>query len=197
MSDVHDLRSLLRSLCEETYGETVTVSDLLNAVGRRAYGPVLALLGLIAVSPLTLVPGANSLVALIILIFAVQMALGQPAPWIPRKLLKVQFPRRLMVKAVDAAEPYVGWVDWILRPRFTFLTHVPFVQVVALICVAAALITLPLSFIPLGPVIPSLAVLVLGLAITAQDGLMVGVGVVSMIAACALLMRVWEALPFG
>ena len=69
MAQVRNLRTLLQSLCSQTDGETVSVGDLLNAVGRRSYGPVLLLLGFIAISPLTIIPGANVLVALITLIF--------------------------------------------------------------------------------------------------------------------------------
>ena len=43
MSQVNNLCSLLRSLKDRTEGETVTIADLLNAVGRRSYGPVLLL----------------------------------------------------------------------------------------------------------------------------------------------------------
>ena len=85
MSKVRNLRTLLQSLCNETEGETVTVGDLLNAVGRRSYGPVILLLGFIAISPLTIIPGANVLVALVTLIFAVQMVIGRQYPWVPKR----------------------------------------------------------------------------------------------------------------
>ena len=78
MTKVRNLRTLLQSLCSETDGETVSVGDLLNAVGRRAYGPVLLLLGFISISPLTIIPGASVLMALITLIFAIQMVIGRP-----------------------------------------------------------------------------------------------------------------------
>ncbi|MEL7040388.1 MAG: exopolysaccharide biosynthesis protein [Pseudomonadota bacterium] len=196
MAQVRNLSTLLQSLCSETQGETVTISDLLDAVGRRAYGPVLLLLGFIAISPLTLIPGANSLVAIITLIFAIQMALGRPYPWLPRKALAFSFPRKHMVDGVALADKYVVQVDRFLKPRLTFLTRSPFVQIVALACVGAALVTLPLSFVPLGPVIPSFAVLLFGLAITARDGVVLVLAVASLVGAGYVLTRVWTALPF-
>lgn len=196
MSDVHNLGSLLDSLCEETSGDRVSVGDLLNAVGRRSYGPVLALLGFIAISPLTIIPGANSLVAIVILIFAVQMVFGRNYPWLPRRALEFDFPREKMVQGVKAAQPYVGWVDRFLKPRLVFLTRSPFVQIIAAACVGAALVTIPLSFIPLGPVIPSLTVLLFGLAVTARDGFVLVLAGATLFGACYVLARVWEALPF-
>ncbi|MDG1827514.1 MAG: exopolysaccharide biosynthesis protein [Henriciella sp.] len=196
MSSVNDLGSLLDSLCEETSGDRVSVSDLLNAVGRRSYGPVLALLGFVAISPLTIIPGANSLVAIVILIFAVQMVFGRPYPWLPKRALEFDFPREKMVEGVGAARPYVRWIDRFLKPRLMFLTRSPFVQLVAVACVAAALVTIPLSFVPLGPVIPSLTVLLFGLAITARDGFVLVIAGSTLCGACYVLFKVWAVLPF-
>lgn len=196
MAKVRNLRTLLQSLCSETDGEHVSVGDLLNAVGRRAYGPVLLLLGFISISPLTIIPGASVLMALVTLIFAVQIVIGRPYPWIPKKALEFKFPRKYMVQGVAVADKYVVQVDRFLKPRLTFLTNAPFVQLVALACVGAALVTLPLSFVPLGPLIPSLAVLLFGLAITARDGFVLVLAGASFAGACYILMRVWAVLPF-
>lgn len=196
MSQVRNLRTLLQSLCSETDGETVSVGDLLNAVGRRSYGPVLLLLGFISISPLTIIPGASVLMAVITLIFAIQIVIGRPYPWIPKKALAFQFPRKYLIQGVAVADKYVAQVDRFLKPRLVFLTNSPFVQLVALACVGAALVTLPLSFVPLGPLIPSLAVLLFGLAITARDGFVLVLAGASFGGACYLLIRVWAILPF-
>ena len=196
MAEVRNLRTLLNSLCSETKGETVSVEDLLNAVGRRSYGPVLLVLGFVAVSPLTLIPGANSLVAMVTLIFAIQIVIGRAYPWLPRKALEFSFPRKHLVAGVAEMEKHAHTVDQLLRPRLIFLTNPPFVQIVALACVAAALVTIPLSFVPLGPVLPSLAVLFFGLALTARDGFVLLLAGTARGAATIVMIRVWNVLPF-
>ncbi|MEO1641908.1 MAG: exopolysaccharide biosynthesis protein [Pseudomonadota bacterium] len=196
MAEVHNLQSLLRSLCSETSGERVSVGDLLNAVGRRSYGPVILLLGFVAISPLTLVPGANSLVALIILIFALQMVIGRDYPWLPRRALEFSFPRKYLISGAEKLDKHAHTVDQLLKPRLIFLTRAPFVQLVALALVAAALVTFPLSFIPLGPVLPSLTVLFFGLAISARDGILLVFAGATLTGAVILMMRAWTALPF-
>lgn len=196
MTKVRNLRTLLQSLCSETEGDSVSVADLLNAVGRRSYGPVILLLGFIAISPLTIIPGTSVLVALVTLIFTLQMVFGRPYPWIPKKALEFSFPRKHMVAGVAMADKYVVQVDRFLKPRLGFLTRPPFVNLVALACVGAALVTLPLSFIPFGPVIPSLAILLFGLAITARDGFIIILAGASLAGACYVLVRVWAVLPF-
>ena len=96
MAQVRNLRTLLQSLCSQTDGESVSVGDLLNAVGRRSYGPVLLLLGFIAISPLTIIPGASVLMAVVTLIFAIHIVIGRPYPWIPKKALEFRNPRKYM-----------------------------------------------------------------------------------------------------
>lgn len=189
---VTNLRSLMRSLVLNTEGEDVSVRELLHAVGRRAHGPVLLLLGFIAVSPLTIIPGANWFVATLTLIFALQIVIGRKFPWMPKSALDFRFKRSLLVKGAGAGEKYAHMVDALVKPRLTFLTATPFVQVVALICVMAALITYPLGLVPFGPLLPGLTVLLFGLALTARDGAVVLLAAGTFVGASML---VWRMLP--
>lgn len=167
---VTNLRTMMRSLVLNTDGEEVTVAELLQAIGRRAHGPVFLLLGFIAVSPLTIIPGANWFVATVILAFALQIVFGLRHPWLPGGVTKFKFKRDLLVRGVASGERYAHMVDALVKPRLTFLTDAPFIQIVALLCVCAALITYPLGLVPLGPLLPGLTVLLFGLALTARDG---------------------------
>ena len=167
---VTNLRTMMRSLVLNTEGEDVTVAELLQPIGRRAHGPVFLLLGFIAVSPLTIIPGANWFVATVILVFALQVVFGFRHPWLPKGVTEFKFKRDHLVQGVAAGERYAHMIDALVKPRLTFLTEPPFIQIVAVICVLAALITYPLGLVPLGPLLPSLTVLLFGLALTARDG---------------------------
>lgn len=201
MAKVKNLSSLLHSLETQTEGETVTVHSMLNAVGRRSYGPILLLLGFIAVSPLTIIPGATWLVAILTLLIAGQILLGRKFPWIPSRFLEIEFPRSALLQGIRIADPYVCQVDRFLKPRLAFLTAPFFAPFVALICIAAALLTIPLGLVPFGPVLPGLTVLFFGLALTARDGFMLILAIAGLAAACWLLYRLWSriglALPWA
>jgi len=186
---VTNLRSLLKSLVLNTEGESVTVGELLKAVGRRAYGPVLLVLGFIAVSPLTIIPGSNWAMATLTLIFALQILIGRQTPWLPKSALDLKFKREHLVQGVQAGEKYAHMIDALVKPRLVFLTAPPFVQLVALICVIAAAITYPLGLVPFGPLLPSLTVLLLGLALTARDGAAVILAAVNFGAAIYILLQ--------
>ncbi|MFN7056417.1 exopolysaccharide biosynthesis protein [Hyphomonas sp.] len=167
---VTSLRTLMRSLILNTEGQDVSFEELMHAVGRRAHGPVLLLIGFISISPIAAIPGATIVFATLTLIFALQVVAGLPHPWLPRRILDFRFRRDILVRGAVVAERYAHMLDALVKPRLTFLTEAPFIQLVALLCVMAALITYPLSFVPLAPFLPGLTILLFGLALTARDG---------------------------
>lgn len=189
---VTNLRTMLRSLVLNTEGEQVTVGELLHAIGRRAHGPVFLLLGFIAISPLTLLPGTNWLIATVILIFAVQVLIGLHHPWLPRRVLDFAFRREHLVQGVKAMEKYAYMVDALVKPRLTLLTEGLFLKAAALVCILAALITYPLGVVPLGPLLPSLTVMLFGLALTARDGIVLLLALGAFAGATVLM---WHLVP--
>ena len=154
----------------------MTLGELLNAVGRQSYGPLLLIIGLFAISPATIVPGMTWLAAALTLIVAGQMALGLQHMWLPDWALQAKAPRAMVRMGVREARDWSGRIDGLLRPRLAFLTRPPFVNLVALLCIGAALITFPLGLIPLAPLAPGLAVVFFGLGMVARDGLWLGLG---------------------
>lgn len=154
----------------------VRLGALLNAVGRRSYGPLLLVIGLFAVSPITVIPGMTWLAAFLTGIVAGQMALGLPRPWLPKRALETKIPRKLLNVGLHRGRPWAERIDKVLKPRLEFLAAPPFVNLIALICIAAALVTIPLSLIPIAPILPSIAILLFGLGMTAKDGLLLLLG---------------------
>ena len=185
---------LLENIKTCTHGESVSVRQLLNVVGRRAYGPVILLLGFIALSPLTIVPGGNWLVATVIWIIAIQIVLGRPYPWVPKKALDASFPRKYLLSALETGMPWAQKADKITKPRFEFLTDPPFINIVAISCVLAAWITYPLGLIPLGPVLPSLAVLLIGVGLAARDGVFLFVAGAAIAGSVALSIKLADRM---
>jgi hypothetical protein len=168
----------------------IRLGVLLSAVGRRSYGPILLLLGLIAISPLTALPFTTSIVAAITLLVAGQMALGMKRPWLPKQVLDIRVPRKAFFGLLDQARPAADHLDGaILRERWTFMSVPLFVNAVALCVCAAALITFPLSLIPFAPFAPGLAIVIFGLGMTARDGVWLAFAIA--LTATAL----WLAVP--
>lgn len=150
----------------------VTIGEILDIVGRRAYGPLVLIIGLLSVSPASLIPGSTWAFAALTLLIAVQMTFGLKHPWLPKKALAVSLPEKPVMEGLDKARPWTQRLDKVIRPRWTFLAKAPWVSVFALVCVGAALITFPLGFIPFAPLLPGLAIIFVGLGLTARDGVL-------------------------
>lgn len=163
--------------CDPTEGaEKVLVGDLLEQVGRRAYGPLLLVVGLFSISPLSVVPGMTWFAAGLTLLIAVQMLVGLPKPWLPKRALNMQISRRVLVSGINKSRPLAKAIDVLLKPRLGFFSQPPMVNIVALMVIVAALVTFPLGFVPLGPLLPGVAVVLFGLGMSARDGVVLALG---------------------
>lgn len=171
--------------------EALTVGEVVAAIGRRAYGPLLLVIGLFAISPATIVPGMTWLSAAIILLIAGQMALGLKQPWLPQALTKLTVPRDPLLNFLGKVRPRVVRMEegGVLRTRWPLLSNPPLVNVVALSIVAAALVTFPLGLIPFAPLAPGIAVVVFGVGMTARDGVWLLAGL------AAFAATLWLAYP--
>lgn len=183
---VRDFSSLLdvieSKVDEDGQRTTITVREVFEVIGRRAYGPLLLLIGLIAISPVTMIPGSTWAFAALTLVIALQLALHKDTPWMPPGVLAIRLPEAPLAGFIAAARPTARLLDRFVRPRLEFFADAPWVIGVALLIALAALITFPLGLIPLAPLAPGLAIVVFGLGLTARDGLLLAAGAAIMAA---------------
>jgi Uncharacterized ABC-type transport system, permease components len=187
---LHEVLDELVEAVSDAAHEKVRVGALVSAVGRRTYGPLLLVVGLFAISPATIVPLMTSFTSVVILAIALQMAAGLRRPWLPKSMLDIEIPRLAMLGFFEKLRPAVDRLDgaW-LRPRLTFLTKPPLVNLVALCVAGAALITIPLSLIPFAPLAPGLAIVLFGVGMTARDGLWLALGLMATVGSALFWMK--------
>jgi hypothetical protein len=173
-----DLEGLLDELdrCAGDNGPRVSVEQIMDAVGRRSFGPLLLLTGLLGMTPVSAIPGAPSTVAVVILLVAGQLLFGRDSFWLPRFLLKLKVPADKLGKTVKVARKPARVVDKLVKPRMTFLAGGVADRLVALVCVILALMTPPLELLPFVAFFPSAAIAFFGLGLVARDGLLVMIG---------------------
>jgi hypothetical protein len=160
--------------------DAILLGDILDIIGRQAYGPLLLIIGIMSVSPLAMLPGSTWAFAVLTLLVATQMALHKKRPWLPESALKFSFPEDRVAGALQKVKPWTKAVDKVVKPRLEFLAHEPWLLVVALLAITAAIITFPLSLIPFAPLIPGIAVILVGLGVTARDGVVLGLAMLVM-----------------
>tara|TARA_R110000850_G_scaffold112512_3_gene226504 strand:- start:885 stop:1484 length:600 start_codon:yes stop_codon:yes gene_type:complete len=174
-SQVDNLEAVMDRVVETAHGrDTVSLDDILDAVGQRSFGPVLLLVGLIVLAPLIGdIPGVPTLCALVVLLFSVQLLLQREHFWLPKWLLNRSVKSSSLNKAVELSRKPARFVDRLVKPRLTFLIrgYIP-ARLVALCSIGIALMMPAMEFIPFSANLAGAVLTFLGLALVARDGVL-------------------------
>jgi hypothetical protein len=187
-SGVHPppLSQLLNAIAADTSRERISIADLLIALQDRALAALLLIFALPNVIPVP--PGTSALLGAPLLFLAAQLAFGM-RPWLPRLIAERSMPRAHFVALITRATPWLARAERLLRPRWSVLSRPPAEYLVGGVCLLLSLIVfLP---IPLGNMLPALAICLLALGILERDGLWVLAGLLGATAGVAL---VWGVL---
>lgn len=148
--------------------ERVEIQHLLEAHGPGGHGTLLMLLAAPCVLP---VPGVGTVLGLGIAALAWAMWRGQTEAALPSRVGRVSMPRLWARRVLALLARIHGAAGQLARPRWTGVaarglrSWIP-----AVVALMALLIVLP---IPFGNVLPSLALLLLGVGLVFLDGLFV------------------------
>jgi hypothetical protein len=170
-----DLEALLGELEEaaKTNGARVSLEEVMDAIGRRSFGPLLLVVGLLGMTPVAAVPGAPTVLAVVTVLIAGQLLFGRKSFWLPKVLLKLSVKSGRMKKTVKVASTPAHAVDRVVKPRLQALTGPVADRLVALMCILLACAVPPLELLPLAAFLPAAAIAAFGLGLVARDGLVV------------------------
>jgi hypothetical protein len=168
---IEDLTDLLEQLGKvESKQGYVCLRDVVDAIGRRAFGPILVMPGLLVMSPAGGVPGMATAGGLVSLFVAVQLLFGRRSVWLPKWLLARRLKRHRYRRSLKAMRRPARAVDRVLRPRMQWAVQKPGLQLVALVAAVVALAMPLLEMLPFADTVPAAALTALGLALIAHDG---------------------------
>lgn len=183
------LSEVLAELAADEAHERISVGDLLAAMRRRAIAALLFVFAFPNILPTP--PGTSAVLGLPLVFLAAQMALGL-RPWLPKFIAKRSMRRQDFAKFTDKASPWIAKAERLLRPRAEAFTGPPFEYVVGGICfVLAVVLLLP---IPLGNMLPALAICVFALGTLERDGVWIIAGVVLSVVSVVVVWGVLFAL---
>jgi hypothetical protein len=163
--------------------DPVSVSDILATTGRRSFGLLLLVPGIIVLSPLSGIPGLPSMFAIIVLLIAVQLLLRRPYVWLPEWLLRRRVPSHRMKQALHVLRPMARLIDRVIRPRLTQLTRGIALYAVAALCVVIAVTMPPLELIPFANSMAGAVLTTFGVALIGHDGVVVIIALALCVAA--------------
>ncbi len=168
-----DLQSFLA--CLERVGnspELVSVRHLIDAIGSRSFGPMILLPGVLAISPLTGIPGIATAIAVFVMLVSAQLLIGRDHFWLPHWVLERNVSRRKLRKSLRLLQKPARWVDKVVKPRLRVLTSRPAHFVTALLCILIAATMPVLDLVPFANTTAGLALTSFALSLIARDGLL-------------------------
>ena len=172
------LESILKQAREAAAGEQVDMKDLVQAFGDRAFGPVMILCSLFLMTPIGIIPGLPAAFGLIVIVFAMQLLFRRKYPWMPELLRKVKISDAALAKTQEKVTPVLRKVDTFIHPRLPWVTSGPMQALTALLAILLSITLVPLGVVPFGVVAPAFIIGLLGLGITARDGVLIIIGFV-------------------
>jgi hypothetical protein len=153
-------------------GEHITVAELMRMFGGRAIGALLFVFGLACLLPLP--PGATTIFGTPLLLLAPQLVIGASVPWLPTGVKARRLSTADLRSGLPKVIPWLRRIEAVSRPRLPILFGPVGERVIGVICtVLAIVLILP---IPLGNILPALAVSALSFSLIQRDGLIAILG---------------------
>lgn len=186
------LSQVLRTLADDASRERISVGDLLQALGDRAIGALLFIFAVPNVLPVP--PGTSSVLGAPLVFLAAQLTFGM-RPWLPGIISRRSMSRADFSAMVARVAPWLERAEKLLRPRFSALALPPVEYGVGLVCLLLAIVlVLP---IPLGNMLPALAISLLALGLLERDGIAICAGMIATVASAVLVSGVMFGLIKG
>jgi hypothetical protein len=186
------LSQILSGIAADPARERVSVGDLLAAMGDRAFGALMLIFALPNLLPTP--PGISGILGVPLVFLAAQLMLGQ-RPWLPKVIANRSMLRVDFSAFMDRAGPWLARVEKLLRPRLGVLVHPPAEYAIGVACLLLAVILiLP---IPLGNILPALAICMFSFGLLEKDGLWAIVGAITTVVSVVIVAGVVFALVKG
>lgn len=165
---VADLIDCLKKIAGEK--GSISVGRIIDGLGTRTYGPMLAVPALLGISPVGAIPTAPTVIAIIVAIFAVQMLVGAHHFWVPDFIEKLRVPSDKLCAASLRLDPVAARLDRWFHGRLKGFASGMWVRIAALVALLLCLTVPPLEFIPFAAAAPLAAIAAIGLAMLVRDG---------------------------
>lgn len=172
----------------------VSIGDVMNEVGTRAFAPIILVPALILVSPLSGIFGLPTIGATLIFLITVQKLIGRENLWLPGVLKRRRVAEAKYLKALGWLRKPCDWIDRRTQKRLTLLVSRPANLVTLLVILAICLIIPALELLPMVTTIFALAISLFAVGLLTRDGLFTLLGYTQVGCSAAL---VWWLVTGG
>jgi hypothetical protein len=178
MSHQIKLTEFLEQLNDKTAGDVITLGEIVNAFKQRGFGPLLLAPALLVLLPFGAIPGIPTVCGLFIFLIGGQLLIGRDHPWLPPRLRNVSFNRDKFKSGLSKVVPFTKRIDSVIGSRLTQFIEPPVSTIVGVLCIILALTMIPLELLPFAAAAPAWAIAFFALGLTANDGLLVIIGLI-------------------
>lgn len=167
------LSTTLEKLIGKLQGQTITLRELMEAIGEQGLLLICAIASLPFLIPVS-IPGVSTVFGAAIILVSLAITLNR-LPWLPAKILDRQMETAKLVPALQKGVAIVSKLDGFIRPRIPALT----MGIIAnringlALMTAGVLLMMPLGFIPFSNTLPGVAILLFSAGIIQRDGVTV------------------------
>ncbi|QTK78897.1 Protein exoD [Agrobacterium tumefaciens] len=167
------LSTTLEKLIGKLKGQTITLRELMEAIGEQGLLLICAIASLPFLIPVS-IPGVSTVFGAAIILVSLAITLNR-LPWLPKKILDRQMETAKLIPALQKGVSIVSKLDGFIRPRLPALTTGAIANRIngLALMTAGVLLMMPLGFIPFSNTLPGVAILLFSAGMIQRDGVTV------------------------
>jgi hypothetical protein len=159
------LSEILNRIARDETRQRVSVADLFAAMGDRAFGALILIFALPNVVPTP--PGTSAITGAPLVFLCFQLMLGMQ-PWLPKIIAERSMSHSDFAAIIKRISPWLARGERFLKPRLGVFVRPPAEYGLGLMAfILAVLLALP---IPLGNILPAIALSLFAFALLEKDG---------------------------
>ena len=156
----------------------VPIGWLIEQLGRRSFGLTLFVMAVIG-----LLPGASTIIGLLVAWPAAQMIIGHDVAVLPRMIARRKIAVDRLARLIHIVTPRLAWVERLVRPRWP----PPFQATKRLTGIVMLLLGLTMILpVPFGHIVPAFVIMLLALAYLEEDGIALLIALIAALASLAI-----------
>ncbi|MGR3780458.1 MAG: exopolysaccharide biosynthesis protein [Albimonas sp.] len=180
------IAEVLDRLEEAAQGETVSVDDVMEALGGRSLPALLLAPALVVITPASGIPLLSSVCGISIALIAAAALLARRQAWLPRWIRRRRADAARLRKGIDWMRGPADWVDRRTRPRLAALFRPPLDRLPLALCLLCGLAMPALELVPFTSSLLGLACALLAISVLVRDGLFATLGGAVVLVAAAV-----------
>lgn len=161
------LSTLLKQLSSTNGDGRISVGEIVDVIGNRAFGALIFALAAPVALPIP-IPGISVIMGVPLLLLTCQLMLGRRQPWLPAGILRQSFAARDFSRLIVRIVPWLERIERVIGPRHLWVTDSLGERVIgSLGFVFVLTFFIP---VPFGNMLPALGLALFALGLLERDG---------------------------